>query len=48
LLTREGDARQAIVVIGTILRFFSRESMEQLVRGAEDIPGTKAPAMKRA
>ncbi len=47
LLTREGDTRQAIVVNGTILNFFSRESMEFLVQGAEEMPGTKAPAPKR-
>ena len=48
LLTREGDARRAIVVNGTILNFFSRESMEYLIQVAEEMPDTKAPSPKRA
>ncbi len=38
LLTREGDARRAIVIIGTILNFFSRESTEHLIRTAKEVP----------
>lgn len=48
LVTREGDERQAIVITGTILNFFSHESLEQVVQTAEEVVAPKAaPGAKR-
>ncbi|HTY47827.1 MAG TPA: helix-turn-helix domain-containing protein [Methanomassiliicoccales archaeon] len=38
LLTREGEARRAMVIFGTILNVFTRQSIELLVRGAVPAP----------
>ena len=45
LVTREGEDRRAIMITGTILNFFSHETLAQVVQAAEDVvvagPGPK-------
>jgi len=48
LLTKERDSHQAIVIIGTILNVISHESMENMIRLAEEIPDAKAPETSKA
>jgi DNA-binding IscR family transcriptional regulator len=42
MVTREGEERRAIVITGTILNFFGQETMEQVVRTAEEVVRPKA------
>jgi sugar-specific transcriptional regulator TrmB len=53
LVTKEGEDRRAIFINGTILNFFSHQTLEQVVRSAEDVvhpatTGKKAPARSRS
>jgi hypothetical protein len=45
LVTREGEGRRAIVITGTILNFFSHQTIEQVVAMAEDV--TAGSAMRK-
>jgi hypothetical protein len=51
LVTKEGEDRRAIFINGTILNFFSHQSLEQVVRSAEDVQppstGKKVPTQSR-
>jgi sugar-specific transcriptional regulator TrmB len=48
LVTKEGEGRRAIAISGTILNFFSHESVESVIRTAEDVPAAKPGAGRRA
>jgi sugar-specific transcriptional regulator TrmB len=48
LVTKEGEGRRAIVIVGTILNFFSHETVEQVVRSAEDVNESKPSPSRRA
>ncbi|MGE5379290.1 MAG: TrmB family transcriptional regulator [Candidatus Saccharibacteria bacterium] len=47
LVTKEGEGRRAIVIVGTILNFFSHETIESVVRSAEEIVASPATIGKR-
>jgi sugar-specific transcriptional regulator TrmB len=48
LVTKEGEGRRAIFITGTILNFFSHQTLEQVVRSAEDVVMVAPPKEKRA
>jgi hypothetical protein len=41
LITKEGENRKAMIISGTILNFFSHETVHQVIRVAEEVEGTK-------
>ena len=47
LVTKEGEGRRAIYIVGTILNFFSHETLEHVVDSAEDLSAALAGSAKR-
>ncbi len=47
MLTMEGEVRRAIIITGTILDFFSRQTIEQVVRSAEEVLPAQTSASKK-
>lgn len=44
VVTKEGEGRRAIIITGTILNFFSHQSVEQVIQSAEEVTAPKSLA----